>query len=105
TMPNTTRFGMTPAAIDEMIKRRMTEALEAYEANRNRGPKMESGDEHDDENGNDDGNGNGDGGNGNGNPNRNVGGVVPVTRECTYQDFMKCQPLNFNGTEGVVGLT
>ncbi|GKC81859.1 putative reverse transcriptase domain-containing protein [Tanacetum coccineum] len=40
-----------------------------------------------------------------GNPNRNVGGVVPVTRECTYQDFMKCQPLNFKGTEGVVGLT
>ncbi|GJT50277.1 putative reverse transcriptase domain-containing protein [Tanacetum coccineum] len=66
---------------------------------------MESRDEHDDDNGNDNENGNGDGGNGNGNPNRNVGGVVPVTRECTYQDFMKCQPLNFNGTEGVVGLT
>nr|GFA65279.1 putative reverse transcriptase domain-containing protein [Tanacetum cinerariifolium] len=26
-------------------------------------------------------------------------------RECTYQDFMKCQSLKFNGTEGVVGLT
>ncbi|GJS13709.1 putative reverse transcriptase domain-containing protein [Tanacetum coccineum] len=26
-------------------------------------------------------------------------------RECTYQDFLKCQQLNFNGTEGVVGLT
>ncbi|GJW79647.1 putative reverse transcriptase domain-containing protein [Tanacetum coccineum] len=26
-------------------------------------------------------------------------------RECTYQDFLKCQPLNFNGTEGVVRLT
>ncbi|GJW97273.1 putative reverse transcriptase domain-containing protein [Tanacetum coccineum] len=25
-----------------------------------------------------------------------------VTRECTYPDFMKCQPLNFKGTEGVV---
>nr|GFC55413.1 hypothetical protein [Tanacetum cinerariifolium] len=25
-----------------------------------------------------------------------------VTRECTYQDFMKCQPLYFKGTEGVV---
>ncbi|GKA45882.1 hypothetical protein Tco_0738678 [Tanacetum coccineum] len=24
---------------------------------------------------------------------------------CTYQDFLKCQPLSFNGTEGVVGLT
>ncbi|GJZ18725.1 reverse transcriptase domain-containing protein [Tanacetum coccineum] len=28
----------------------------------------------------------------------------PVARECTYQDFMKCQPLNFKGTEGVIGL-
>ncbi|GKA94311.1 reverse transcriptase domain-containing protein [Tanacetum coccineum] len=33
--------------------------------------------------------------NGNGNPNVNNGGVVPVARECTYQDFVKCQPLNF----------
>ncbi|GJX30730.1 reverse transcriptase domain-containing protein [Tanacetum coccineum] len=43
--------------------------------------------------------------NGNRNPNVNVGGVVPVACECTYQDFVKCQPLNFKGTEGVVGLT
>ncbi|GJS29188.1 reverse transcriptase domain-containing protein [Tanacetum coccineum] len=28
-----------------------------------------------------------------------------VARECTYPDFMKFQPLNFNGTEGVVELT
>nr|GEZ79460.1 putative reverse transcriptase domain-containing protein [Tanacetum cinerariifolium] len=28
-----------------------------------------------------------------------------VTRECTYLDFMKCKPLNFKGTEGVVELT
>ncbi|GKE66849.1 reverse transcriptase domain-containing protein [Tanacetum coccineum] len=27
-----------------------------------------------------------------------------VDRECTYPDFMKCQPLNFKGTEGVVEL-
>nr|GFC00570.1 hypothetical protein [Tanacetum cinerariifolium] len=26
-------------------------------------------------------------------------------RECTYQDFMKCKPLYFKGTEGVVELT
>ncbi|GJU04085.1 putative reverse transcriptase domain-containing protein [Tanacetum coccineum] len=26
-------------------------------------------------------------------------------RECTYPDFLKCQPLSFNGTEGVVRLT
>ncbi|GJX42229.1 putative reverse transcriptase domain-containing protein, partial [Tanacetum coccineum] len=30
---------------------------------------------------------------------------VPTQRECTYTDFLKCQPMNFKGTEGVVGLT
>nr|GFB51097.1 hypothetical protein [Tanacetum cinerariifolium] len=34
-----------------------------------------------------------------------VGRTERVTRECTYQDFMKCQPLYFKGTEGVVELT
>ncbi|GJX87138.1 putative reverse transcriptase domain-containing protein [Tanacetum coccineum] len=28
-----------------------------------------------------------------------------TVRECTYIDFLKCQPMNFKGTEGVVGLT
>ncbi|GKD37277.1 hypothetical protein Tco_1257484 [Tanacetum coccineum] len=27
-----------------------------------------------------------------------------IVRECTYQDFMKCKPLHFKGTEGVVEL-
>ncbi|GJS62841.1 putative reverse transcriptase domain-containing protein [Tanacetum coccineum] len=39
---------------------------------------------------------------------QNSGGGIrrPVqpARVCTYPDFMKCQPLNFKGTEGVVGL-
>nr|GEZ62082.1 reverse transcriptase domain-containing protein [Tanacetum cinerariifolium] len=26
-------------------------------------------------------------------------------RVCSYTDFMKCQPLNFKGTEGIVGLS
>ncbi|GJT13236.1 putative reverse transcriptase domain-containing protein [Tanacetum coccineum] len=41
-----------------------------------------------------------------GNENRNVNGRGdrPVAHECTYQDFMKCQPLSFKGTEGVVAL-
>ncbi|GJX24798.1 reverse transcriptase domain-containing protein [Tanacetum coccineum] len=30
---------------------------------------------------------------------------VRTTRPCFYADFMKCQPLNFKGNEGVVGLT
>nr|GEW20282.1 retrotransposon protein, putative, Ty3-gypsy subclass [Tanacetum cinerariifolium] len=60
--------------------------------------------------GNGDGNGGGNGnenkgGNGNGNPNRNDRGVMPVACECTYHDFVKCQPFNFKGTKGVVGLT
>ncbi|GKC07580.1 hypothetical protein Tco_0999190, partial [Tanacetum coccineum] len=63
---------------------------------------------------------NGNGGNGgnenggneenrNGNRNRNhgmnYGGFMPVARECTFQDFLKCKPYNFSGTEGVVELT
>nr|GEU65301.1 reverse transcriptase domain-containing protein [Tanacetum cinerariifolium] len=51
------------------------------------------------------GNGNGENGNGrNGNPNENNRDARPVAQECTYQDFMKCQPLNFKGMEGVVRL-
>ncbi|GJX31485.1 putative reverse transcriptase domain-containing protein [Tanacetum coccineum] len=34
-----------------------------------------------------------------------VRGSELVARECTYQDFMKCKPLYFKGTEGVVELT
>ncbi|GKB67900.1 putative reverse transcriptase domain-containing protein [Tanacetum coccineum] len=30
---------------------------------------------------------------------------VQTTRPCFYADFMKCQPLNFKGTEGMVSLT
>nr|GEV92352.1 RNA-directed DNA polymerase, eukaryota [Tanacetum cinerariifolium] len=113
TMPTATRTGITPVVIEEMIERRVEEALEAY---RNREPTRENEDRHGDDNGNKNENGNGDGGengyenglgggNGNGNPNVNVGGVVPAIRECTYQDFLKCQPLTFKGNEVVVGLT
>ncbi|GJZ11185.1 hypothetical protein Tco_0545944 [Tanacetum coccineum] len=45
----------------------------------------------------------------NGDDNHNSGtgvrSIERVSRECTYPDFMKCQPLNFKGTEGVVELT
>nr|GFB87989.1 hypothetical protein [Tanacetum cinerariifolium] len=30
---------------------------------------------------------------------------LQLARVCSYTDFMKCQPLNFKGTEGVVGLS
>nr|GEV32137.1 hypothetical protein [Tanacetum cinerariifolium] len=45
----------------------------------------------------------------NGDDNHDLGSGVrrqaPTARECTYNDFLKCQPLNFKGTKGVVGLT
>ncbi|GJS51841.1 reverse transcriptase domain-containing protein [Tanacetum coccineum] len=28
-----------------------------------------------------------------------------AVRECSYSEFLKCKPLDFKGTEGVVGLT
>nr|GEV03838.1 Gag-Pol polyprotein [Tanacetum cinerariifolium] len=31
--------------------------------------------------------------------------IERTARECTYTDFLKCQPMKFKGTEGVVGLT
>nr|GFB80632.1 hypothetical protein [Tanacetum cinerariifolium] len=31
--------------------------------------------------------------------------LAQTVRECTYTDFLKCQPLNFKGIEGVIGLT
>ncbi|GJS84799.1 reverse transcriptase domain-containing protein [Tanacetum coccineum] len=71
--------GMTPEAIEELINRRVEEALAAHEATC-AANALE---------------------NGNGNPNENGRGNRPVARECTYQDFMKCQPLNFKGTKGV----
>ncbi|GKA53165.1 hypothetical protein Tco_0746480 [Tanacetum coccineum] len=93
-MPTAIRTGMTPAAIEEMIERRVAKALETYEANINCGPTMESGDEREDDNENGNGNGNGDEGkddnrnglggvNGNGNPDMNVGGmdIAKITRK------------------------
>ncbi|GJR50993.1 putative reverse transcriptase domain-containing protein, partial [Tanacetum coccineum] len=116
TMPNT-RSGasMTREEFEELVTRRVAEEMEAREAARTLEPLNENGDEQEGEN-----RGNGNGGNGgngnrgnaeNGNGNRNgnhgmnYGGFMPVARECTFQDFLKCKPHNFSGTEGVVGLT
>nr|GEV35800.1 putative reverse transcriptase domain-containing protein [Tanacetum cinerariifolium] len=72
--------------------------------NRNRGNGI--GGNVENENGNE-GNGNR-GRNENGNRNGNHGmkyrGFMPVARECTFQDFLKCKPQNFSGTKGIVGL-
>ncbi|GJS78335.1 hypothetical protein Tco_0728216 [Tanacetum coccineum] len=99
-------------SIKELINRRVEEALAANEATR-ASNALEA--ENQSQNGSDGDNGNGDNGDGengngengdggNGNPNENGRGDRIVARECTYQDFIKCQPLNFKGTERVVGL-
>ncbi|GJZ83280.1 reverse transcriptase domain-containing protein [Tanacetum coccineum] len=39
------------------------------------------------------------------NTNRNTEqGEASIARKCGYKEFMSCQPFNFKGTEGVVGL-
>ncbi|GKE27123.1 hypothetical protein Tco_1442507 [Tanacetum coccineum] len=39
------------------------------------------------------------------NTNRNTGqSGTPVARKCSYKEFMNCQPFNFKGTEGTLGL-
>ncbi|GKG15335.1 hypothetical protein Tco_0354935, partial [Tanacetum coccineum] len=50
----TTRSGMTPESIEELIAQRVAEALATYEANRNIKNIVKSGDEND--NGNEGGN-------------------------------------------------
>nr|GEV17979.1 reverse transcriptase domain-containing protein [Tanacetum cinerariifolium] len=91
----------TREAVNEQINHRLAGALGVHDAARNLEPLMRNG-----RNGN---RGNGNRGNGNGNGNEggngyNFRGFMPA-REGTYQDFLKCQPLSFNGTEGVVVLT
>nr|GEZ90360.1 hypothetical protein [Tanacetum cinerariifolium] len=94
--------------VEEMLQilRRVAEALANYEVTRAANALKT---ENRSQNSNDDDNGNGgneDGGNNeNGNLNENGRGAMPVARVCTYKDFMKCQPLNFKGTEGFFGLT
>ncbi|GKC23987.1 putative reverse transcriptase domain-containing protein [Tanacetum coccineum] len=96
---------MTQDAINELIAKRVEEAIQAYDTAKNPGIKTEMENEQQDDNVEVNGNNGNGNGNGNGNPNVNNEGVVSVTQECTYQDFMKCHPLDFKGTEGVVGLT
>ncbi|GJX60585.1 putative reverse transcriptase domain-containing protein [Tanacetum coccineum] len=125
-MPNTrSRASRTHGEIEDLIAYRVAEEIEAREAVMNLEPLNENGDEQEGGNGNGENEGNGNGGNGgngnggngnggngeNGNGNRNMnhgmnyGGFMPVARECTFQDFLKCKPQNFSRTEGVVGLT
>ncbi|GKC87464.1 putative reverse transcriptase domain-containing protein, partial [Tanacetum coccineum] len=108
TMPNT-RSGAsrTHEGINEQNDRQMAGALGSRNGNGENG-NGGNGNGGNGNGGNGNG-GNGNEGNGNGNGNRggngyNFRGFMPA-QECTYQDFLKCQPLSFNGIEGVVGLT
>nr|GEY36282.1 hypothetical protein [Tanacetum cinerariifolium] len=68
---------VTNAQLQAMIDQGITAALVARDVNRNGDDSHTSG----------------------------MGRPVQVARECTYPDFLKFQPLNFKGTEGVVGLS
>ncbi|GJR03139.1 putative reverse transcriptase domain-containing protein [Tanacetum coccineum] len=76
----TTTTSVTNAQLKAMIDQGVTDALAARDVDRNT---------------------NGDNSHNSG---TSVRRMERVARECTYPDFMKCQPLNFKGTEGVVEL-
>ncbi|GKD14720.1 hypothetical protein Tco_1199127 [Tanacetum coccineum] len=78
--PKKTTAPMTDAAIKGLIAQGVADALAEYEATKN---SRNEDDNHD-----------------SGTSRR----TERATRECTYSDFLKCQPLNFKGIEGVVGL-
>ncbi|GJU28603.1 hypothetical protein Tco_1167224 [Tanacetum coccineum] len=71
-----TTTSVTNAQIQEMINEGVTAALAARDATKNGDDSHTSG--------------------------TGARRPVQVARECTYPDFLKCQPLNFKGTEGVV---
>ncbi|GJV80443.1 hypothetical protein Tco_1516313 [Tanacetum coccineum] len=76
------RTPITDAAIKELIAQGVANALADYEANRSSRNGLDS-------------HNTGSGG----------GRTSNTARVCTYKDFLNCQPLNFKGTKGVVGLT
>ncbi|GKA71924.1 putative reverse transcriptase domain-containing protein [Tanacetum coccineum] len=80
--PETTNTtSVTNAQLQEMINQGVTTALAARGTNRS----TNGDDSH--------------------NSGMGVRRIERTTRECTYTDFLKCQPLNFKGTKGVFGLS
>nr|GFA29367.1 putative reverse transcriptase domain-containing protein [Tanacetum cinerariifolium] len=125
-MPNTrSRASMTHEEVEELVARWVAEEMKARESARNLETLNENEQEQEGENGGNENRGNGrnvngdngrneNGGNGgnrnkgngeNGNHGMNYRGFMPMAREYTFQDFLKCKPHTFSGTEGVVGLT
>ncbi|GKB52372.1 reverse transcriptase domain-containing protein [Tanacetum coccineum] len=80
--PKKTTAPMTDAAIKQLISQGFADALAELKANINSRNGDDSHDLRSSER-------------------RQVSTVL----KCTYSDFLKCQPLNFKGTEGVVSLT
>ncbi|GJU77863.1 reverse transcriptase domain-containing protein [Tanacetum coccineum] len=76
----TTTTSVTNAQLKAMIDQGVTDSLVARDADRN----TNGDDSH--------------------NSGTGVRRTERVARECTYPDFMKCQPLNFKGMEGFVEL-
>ncbi|GJX02525.1 reverse transcriptase domain-containing protein [Tanacetum coccineum] len=74
------RQGLSYAAIEQLIAQCVVDAMTAYEANQNRGNRI----------------------------NNEASGCASRgehrTRSCSYKEFLICKPHNFNGTEGTVGL-
>nr|GEX21049.1 reverse transcriptase domain-containing protein [Tanacetum cinerariifolium] len=86
TMPTATRFRMTQDVINELIVKRVEEALQAYDAAKNPGTKTELKNEQQDDNVKVNGNNGNGNGNGNGNLSVNNEGVIPVTRATVGYD-------------------
>ncbi|KAI3819575.1 hypothetical protein L1987_13416 [Smallanthus sonchifolius] len=74
--------------VEQLIAQRVVAAMEQYEANHNSGG----------------GNGSGTGGGGTGGSGTAGGSGDAPNRKCSYKAFLSCNPRNFNGTEGAVGL-
>ncbi|GJZ86379.1 hypothetical protein Tco_0657989 [Tanacetum coccineum] len=74
---------MTAATVEQLIEARVYTALDNHETLQNST------------------NGHGDGSHNSGTETK---GITRTLRECTYKDFLNCQPLTFKGTEGVVVL-
>nr|GEX16436.1 hypothetical protein [Tanacetum cinerariifolium] len=81
TTPTTTTTSVSDAQLKALIDKGVAKALAAHDADRSQNGK----DNHDSR--------------------MDARRQAPPARECTYQDFMKCKPLYFKGTEGVVELT
>nr|GFC75591.1 hypothetical protein [Tanacetum cinerariifolium] len=79
TTPSTTTTSVTNAQLQAMINEGVNAALAARDATRNGDDSHTSG----------------------------TGAKRPVqaARECLYSEFIKCKPLEFKGTEGVIELT